>query len=126
MQHVSCDGYITNPCGTQASIDLLGKGVSILSVEDQVEPLAIVSTTDVAAAAISDSVVLHTRKSNIYLSLLRTEKELKIFHDSHKSFEVMMQGLCFIAIYKLNSITHDVAFDHQYTIEWQTCIPGGA
>ena len=126
MQYASCDGFITNPCKTQESIDLLGKGVSILSGEDHIEPPAIMSTADVAAAATSNNVGLHTKTSNIYLSLPKAEKTLKVFHDSHKDSEVMMQGLCFIAIHSVSSATHDVALDHQYIIEWQTCIPGGA
>ena len=129
MQYSSKDGYITNPCWTQAGLDLLSKGVSSALLNNQVEPFASVSSADVVFAVTLEFSILHTRNHYIHADFQEYNKEVQIFQDSYYESNFTMHGLHLKptnSLYHSTSAGSSKAYKLLYAVEWQSCFPGGA
>ena len=126
MQCVTKDGYIMDPCATQASMELISNIVPTLSHEDQMHPLATLSSADIIVAPTFEVPTVHTRGLIVYASVQNPKQKFHLRQDGSDSPKVTMQGIQTTTTNQSSSMMANMAFDLLYNIEWQTYIPGGA
>ena len=130
VQDIARDGYITDPSAIQAIVELASKHVTGVSFEDEAEPFAVTSSIDIVATATKESRVLLPRNALTYAICQRPDlmqsQITQLNQEPYNLTKVTMRGLCFKVSRQPGPIIVDVAFDLLYTVEWQTCIPGGA
>ena len=126
IQYPTEDGYIMDPCATQANMELMNNIVPTVSYEVRLRPLATFSSADVVVAPTSEINTTHTRGVIVHGLSQNFNTQLRLSQDSSDSPNFTMQGIQTTTIHQSSSMMANMAFDLLYSIEWQTCIPGGA
>jgi len=124
IYHASNDGYISDPCTTGASLDLVGKKMPLALQNDHPGPQFMVSSIDIIVATAADP-LLQFRVTMACASLPNCDARVKLCHAFDHSTKTTFEGLYMKAVTHSPYVATDKANEHLYFIEWQTNVPGG-